>query len=76
MEDVLIRLSTIDDVKDFVSIVSDFDGDVTIRAGRYVIDGKSILGIFSVDLSKVLILTIDKPTSEKLEMIQRFVVQS
>lgn len=59
MREMTIELSTIDKVKKFVSLISAFDGDFDILAGRYIIDAKSILGIFSVDLSKPLTLRIE-----------------
>jgi phosphotransferase system HPr-like phosphotransfer protein len=49
---VEIKLGAIDDVKDFVNIVSKYDFDVDLRSDRHSIDAKSILGIFSLDLSK------------------------
>lgn len=45
-----IRLQTIDDVKEFVNICSTYEEDIDYIVGRYIIDAKSILGIFSVDL--------------------------
>ncbi|MGI6779007.1 MAG: HPr family phosphocarrier protein [Acetivibrionales bacterium] len=47
-----ITLKSINDVKDFVNIVNKYDFDVDLTSGRYVVDGKSIMGIFSLDLSK------------------------
>lgn len=47
-----IMLNTINDVKNFVNIVSKYDFEVDLTSGRYVIDAKSIMGIFSLDLSK------------------------
>lgn len=49
-----IRINTIEDVKNFVSIVAGADFDVDIVSGRYAIDAKSIMGIFSLDLTKDL----------------------
>jgi phosphotransferase system HPr-like phosphotransfer protein len=45
-------LATINDVKSFVNIVTKYDFDVDLVSGRYAIDAKSIMGIFSLDLSK------------------------
>ena len=56
MKSVKIRLSTISDVRDFVNIVASYDGDVDLISGRYMVDGKSIMGIFSLDLSKPIAL--------------------
>ena len=50
----VIKLNTIDKVKDFVSRVSTFDCDVDILYGRYIIDGKSLMSIFSLDLMNPL----------------------
>ena len=53
-----LLLSSINDVKDFVNIVSKYDFDVDLTSGRYVVDAKSIMGIFSLDLSKAIDLNI------------------
>jgi len=50
MKTMNIRLSTISQVRDFVDTVSKYDGDIDLESGRYVVDGKSIMGIFSLDL--------------------------
>lgn len=52
MKTFSIMLKSINDVKDFVNIVSKYDFDIDLSSGRYVVDAKSIMGIFSLDLSK------------------------
>lgn len=52
MKSVTIQLNTINDVKQFVNIVSKCDYDVDLISGRYAVDAKSIMGIFSLDISK------------------------
>ena len=52
MKTVMISLNSIDKVKSFVNDISKFDYDFDLVSGRYVIDAKSIMGIFSLDLSK------------------------
>lgn len=47
-----LLLSSINNVKDFVNVVSKYDFDVDLTSGRYVVDAKSIMGIFSLDLSQ------------------------
>ena len=71
-----IRLSTIADVRDFVNAVAAFDGEVDLSSGRYVVDGKSIRGIFSLDRLSPLKLTVysDKP-EELLGKIGKFIVE-
>lgn len=49
-----IKLDTVELVKDFVTLTSRIDGDVMIKSDRWIINGKSIMGIFSLDLSKDL----------------------
>lgn len=58
MKTVAVSLNTIDKVKAFVSTVTKFEGDFDLVSGRYVIDAKSIMGIFSLDLSKPIQLNI------------------
>jgi phosphotransferase system HPr-like phosphotransfer protein len=53
-----IRLNTIEKVKKFISVVTFFDGDLIIESGKYVVDGKSIMGILSLDLNKDLVLKV------------------
>ena len=52
MKKVTVSLASINDVKSFVNIVSKYDFNVDLISGRYVLDAKSIMGIFSLDLSK------------------------
>ena len=58
METVKISLNSIDKVKSFVNEITKFDYDFDLVSGRYVIDAKSIMGIFSLDLSKSIDLNI------------------
>lgn len=58
MKTVQISLNSIDKVKAFVNAITKFDNDFDLVSGRYVIDAKSIMGIFSLDLSKPIDLTI------------------
>jgi phosphotransferase system HPr-like phosphotransfer protein len=71
-----VNINTINDVKEFVSIVSRCDYDVDIISGRYAIDAKSIMGIFSLDLSKELTLNIYSDNcSDFLDEISKFIVK-
>ena len=58
MKTVRISLNSIDKVKSFVNDITRFDNDFDLVSGRYVIDAKSIMGIFSLDLSKPIDLNI------------------
>jgi len=58
MKTIQISLNSIDKVKAFVNDITKFDYDFDLVSGRYVIDAKSIMGIFSLDLSKPIDLNI------------------
>lgn len=70
-----VLLNSIEKVKQFVNITSDFETDVFLKAGRYVIDAKSILGIFSVDLTKPMELTFDTENKCDNETIAGYMKQ-
>ena len=72
-----IRLSTIADVRDFVNAVAAFDGEVDLSSGRYVVDGKSIMGIFSLDLSKPISLNIhaDGNLSAIMDVLKPYIIE-
>ena len=67
MKTVKISLNSIDKVKSFVNDLTKFDTDFDLVSGRYVIDAKSIMGIFSLDLSKPLILNADTDDEELIK---------
>ena len=58
MKTVNVSLNSIDKVKDFVNEVAKYNAEFDLVSGRYVIDAKSIMGIFSLDLSKPIELNI------------------
>ena len=58
MKSVRILLGTTERVNGFVEIMGRFDYDADVRSGRYVVDAKSILGLFSLDLNKPVVLEI------------------
>ena len=77
MKTVQISLNSIDKVKSFVNDITKFDYDFDLISGRYVIDAKSIMGIFSLDLSKPIDLTIytDTNVDEVLEALKPYIIQ-
>ena len=77
MKTVQISLNSIDKVKSFVNDITKFDYDFDLVSGRYVIDAKSIMGIFSLDLSQDLELTIqnDEDIDVILEALKDFIVK-
>jgi phosphotransferase system HPr-like phosphotransfer protein len=75
MAKTTVMLSTINDVKKFVTVVSQCDYDVDLISGRYAVDAKSIMGIFSLDLSKPIALEArTDDASEFFAQIKEFIV--
>ncbi len=79
MKTVRISLNSIDKVKSFVNDLARYDIDFDLISGRYVIDAKSIMGIFSLDLSKPIDLNIhaeDGPVvDEILETLTPYLIK-
>lgn len=77
MKSINIRLQSIEEVKMFVNIMAQFHGYFDLASGRYVVDAKSVMGIFSMDLTKVLELHILETNEQEQEIIaalQPFIV--
>ena len=76
MKEATILLQSIEDVKEFNRIVAVYDGDVDLVSGRYVIDAKSIMGIFSLDLSKPIELVIhaEDHLDEIMDILKPYIV--
>ncbi len=76
MKTVTISLNSIDKVKSFVNEITKFDFDFDLVSGRYVIDAKSIMGIFSLDLSKPINLNIhaDNAMDEILVALSPYII--
>lgn len=76
MKSIQIKLKLAENVKSFVQKVAIFPGDLDLRSGRYVVDAKSILGIFSLDLSKPITLEIyDDDCKELIDSLEEFIVK-
>jgi len=76
MKSVTILLDTIEKVRKFVNQISRYEGDFDIISDRYIIDAKSIMGIFSLDLSRPLKLCIhsEEAFPEILKEFEEFIV--
>lgn len=77
MNNVMIRLSSIQDVRSFVDTVTKYNMDIDLSSGRYVVDAKSIMGIFSLDLLnpiKMIVHSDDCP--ELMAELASFVVEA
>ena len=76
MKTVQISLNSIDKVKSFVNAITQFEFDFELIAGRYVIDAESVMGIFSLDLSKPIDLAIHAESNldEIMEALKPYLV--
>ena len=76
MKTIKISLNSIDKVKSFVNDITKFDYDFDLVSGRYVIDAKSIMGIFSLDLSKPIDLYIhaQEGADEVLSILKPYII--
>lgn len=76
MKSITISLNSIDKVKKFVNTIGKYDGDFDLASGRYTVDAKSIMGIFSLDLSKPIRLDIynDKEAEKVISEIKDYIV--
>lgn len=74
-----VNLNTIDKVKNFVAITNTFSVDVTMKAGKYVVDGKSIMGLFSLNLDEPITIVIDTDNdaikTECMTALEEFIVK-
>ena len=69
---VIKDLNSIDKVKNFVSLNLNFDGDVTVYSGVYVVDGKSILGVFSLNLCNSVNVCIDGSEGDIQTLLDKY----
>ena len=81
MKDIIVKLNSVDKVKDFVNkttTINKNDVSMDLISGRYIVDATSILGIFSLDLSKNLTLRVngisEKEENKAIEIIKEFIV--
>ena len=65
MKKVKIRLDSTGDVKEFIAVANDVPFDLQVGEGRYVVDGKSIMGLFSLDLNKSVFVSYDADDAAK-----------
>lgn len=76
MSEAYIVLKTIQDVREFVNIVIAFDYEIDLVQGRYVIDAKSIMGIFSLDLLQPIRMTVHAENCDDfLNKVEKFIVK-
>jgi phosphotransferase system HPr-like phosphotransfer protein len=66
MKSVKISLGLAESVKKFVNVVNKYPYEIDLRSGRFLIDAKSLLGIFSLDLSKPVVMEVHEDNCDDL----------
>ena len=59
MAEAMIKLNSANDIKEFVRYAGNHKGEITLYSGKYVIDAKSVMGVFSLDLSKPIKMEVE-----------------
>ena len=75
MKKIMVKLHSIEDVKDFVNIMAGIEGETLLYSGRYIVDAKSIMGIFSLDISKPIRLEIEEWKDEYMPWLEKYAVE-
>lgn len=76
MINLKIKLNSISDVQNFVTAVSRFNGDIDLKSDRYVVNAKSIMGIFSLDLMQPVDMTVYADSADELiKDIKDFIIE-
>ena len=76
MKTVKVRLSSIEAVRDFVEAVRKYEAEIDLASGRYVVDAKSIMGIFSLDLMNPITMTVHKDDCDDiLDALKAYIVE-
>ena len=70
-KELWVDIGTIAKVKNFAAITSEFESDIEVVAGRYVLDGKSIMALFSVNLLEPLLVRVVSDNEEEIEIFNR-----
>ena len=77
MKEFKVKLNSIDDVKEFVGSANACTLEIDLLSGRYAVDAKSIMGIFSLDLTKELTMVVHTDSEdgeEFLEEVDKFII--
>ena len=74
MQELMVKLNMVDDVKLFIEEVTNIDADVDLQKNRYVVDAKSIMGVFTLDLSEPVKVVIHSDDESLIEPFKRWAV--
>ena len=66
-----VKFDTFDKVNMFIRTTTSLESDVSVKSGKYIVDGKSVMGIYSLDLSKELEVEIIEKITGETEKLTR-----
>ena len=75
MKEIEVLLDSTEKVKDFVNAMGEIEGEVVVSSGKYIVDAKSILGIFSLDLSKPLKVEVEDWKEEYSALFDNYLIK-
>ncbi|MCI8799966.1 HPr family phosphocarrier protein [Acetatifactor muris] len=75
MQQVFVKFDDVDQVRNFVNVVNTVEANFELGSGRRIVDPKSILGVFALDLARPQRLVCDSDDSSMLEKISPFLVR-
>lgn len=73
MQEVYVSLPTAERVQSFVETITPLDGDFELISGKYVLDARSLMGIFSLNLSQPILLKVYNATKSNMDVLQPFI---
>jgi phosphotransferase system HPr-like phosphotransfer protein len=76
MRSVYINLPSVNSVQKFVATVSKLEGDFDFQSGNYILDARSLMGIFTLDLTKPVKLNVQNDTEETMQALSSFLEES
>ena len=74
MKTQFVKMGAVSDITTFVKIASSIDGDILVKKGRYCIDGKSLMGMFSLDLTNGAIVEYPEDAIELENFLMKYKV--
>ena len=76
MRSVYINLTSVNSVQKFVATVSKLEGNFDFHSGNYILDARSLMGIFTLDLTKPVKLNVEKDTEETMQALSSFLEEN
>lgn len=75
MKEIYVDLQNPNQIQNFVKTLTTLDGEFELISGKYILDARSLMGIFSLDLSKPILLKIYDPTEKTLDALKPYIAK-